>query len=374
MTPSSEGPWRVAIVGAGTVGSVVALAAAREGCRVRLFDRPGRAARGRRLFTLNAPAVSELRRAGAWDLLRTATAARAMRVVSPGGRVLAIDARDAGLAQICHTVYEDDLGKALDARLKDEGIEIESVSEVRSVSTVGDSAVLDMDGRRIEAHLAVGADGASSQVARLLGIDAPRTDFGQVALTGEAAFSRMGQVAWQWMRTDGILALLPAPGGRCGIVWSVPASRAERLSELPEAKLRAKLERASSGMVGECVEAGRLRGHPLGCRIRRPCKGRAVLMGDSAHIMHALAGQNLCAALGGVAELFESADGCDPGSADALARYARLRRVRLRVTAGITSMMSGVVGGPHSGRAMDICFSAPRFLTAAVLPVLANAR
>lgn len=352
----------------------MALAAARAGCGVRLFDRPDRGARGRRLFTLNAPAVSELRRAGAWGLIRTATAARAMRVVSPGGKVLAIDARDAGIAQICHTVFEDDLGEALDARLRETGIEVEPVSEIRSVSDSGDIAALDMDGRRVEAHLVVGADGASSRVAALLGIDAPRTDFGQVALTGEAAFSGMGPVAWQWMRKDGILALLPAPGGRCGIVWSVPSSRAEGLSELAEAGLRAELKRASSGMVGECLEAGRLRGHPLGCRIRRPCAGRAVLMGDSAHTMHALAGQNLCAALGGVADLFESFAGGDPGTTEALARYARLRSMRIKVSAGITSLMSGVVGSPNSGRAMDICFSAPRCLTAAVLPVLANAR
>ncbi len=374
MTPSAEGPWRVAVVGAGTVGSAVALAAAREGCGVRLFDRPDRAARGRRLFTLNAPSVAELRRAGAWGLIRTATAARAMRVVSPGERVLAIDARDAGIAQICHTVFEDDLGEALDARLKEAGIEVETASEIRSLSTAGDAAALDIDGGRVEAHLVVGADGASSQVARLLGIDAPRTDFGQVALTGEARFSRMGQVAWQWMRSDGILALLPAPGGRSGVVWSVPASRAEGLSELPEARLKAELERASSGMVGECLEAGRLRGHPLGCRIRNPCAGRAVLMGDSAHTMHALAGQNLCAALGGVADLFESAAGGDPGSAEALSRYARLRRVRIKVTAGITSLMSGVVGNQSAGSFMDVFFSAPRCLATAVLPLLANSR
>ena len=369
-------PVDVAVVGDGIVGSVVALTAAREGYSPRLLGRGGKHVAGRdRLFTINASARKALARVGAWDRLRSATPVRAMRIFSPGGKTLAIDAMSVGLAQLCHTVLESELLEALDGLLEDASIMMEPLSKVHTLSVQGDQVTIDVDQANVEAKLIVGADGGQSRIAELAGLSCPRIDFGQTAITTVASFSIVDKIARQWFGKDGVLALLPGPGGRYGIVWSLETERARRVLELTEEELATALQDATAGTMGACAVVGEARGHQLRCHVRKSRGDRVVLVGDSAQSFHPLAGQGLCVALGGVADLFDTFGGGDPGRKSALARYERLRRIRVAVTAGTTASLASVVGGESLiGTALDISLAMPSAVAAMLLPRLANAR
>ena len=341
-----------------------------------MLGRGGKHVVGRdRLFTINASARKALTRVGAWDRLHSATPVRAMRIFSPGGKTLAIDALSVGLAQLCHTVLESELLEALDSLLEDASIMMEPVSKVHTLFVQGDQVTIEVDQANVEAKLIVGADGRQSRIAELAGLACPRIDFGQTAITTVASFSTVDKIARQWFGKDGVLALLPGPEGRYGVVWSLETERAQRVLELTEEELATALQNATAGTMGTCEVMDEVRCHQLWCHVRKSRGDRVVLVGDSAQSFHPLAGQGLCVALGGVADLFDAFGGGDPGRYSALARYERLRRIRVVATAGTTASLASVVGGDSLiGTALDISLAMPSAVAAMLLPVLANAR
>jgi len=86
--------------------------------------------------------------------------------------------------------------------------------------------------------------------------------------------------------------------------------------------------------------------YPLSLQLaERYTAERLVLVGDSAHGIHPIAGQGLNLGLRDVATLAELlADavrlGLDPGSGDLLARYERWRRFDTVVLAGVTDALN----------------------------------
>src|SRR5690606_25751987 len=86
-------------------------------------------------------------------------------------------------------------------------------------------------GRRVEARLVVGADGAASRVREAAGIENRVSAYPQRALVAHFDTSLSHRdVAWQWFGEHGVLALLPLPvaglahepPGRVSMVWAAP--------------------------------------------------------------------------------------------------------------------------------------------------------
>ena len=368
-------PLGIAIVGAGTVGIVAALLAIKKGIGVSLFDRVPPGKKGGRVFTINRPAREVLMEIGAWEKLGTAMSVRRMKVFSPKGSLLDIKAKSACTAQLCHTVQEGELSKVLGSLLEEKGARVNIVSDVTSMANESEHAIFVMGGRAHKAQLVIGTDGQSSKVAFLAGLEGKRHNFRQSAITAMARFPKVGRTAWQWMGADGVLALLPTSEKSCGIVWSLDQNKARECLSHPEKKLKEELVEKTCGKVGECVSIDSISSHPLGCQVRKTTGNRVLLLGDSAHSMHPLAGQNLSVALGGMPDLFDTLDPKDPGLANGLESYARLRRIRVATTAWLTSAMAGVIGdASKAGVAMDIGFCGMAQLGSYILPHLANAR
>jgi 2-polyprenyl-6-methoxyphenol hydroxylase-like FAD-dependent oxidoreductase len=115
-------------------------------------------------------------------------------------------------------------------------------------------------------------------------------------------------VAWQWFRSPDVLALLPfdrpEAGRSFGLVWSVPAERAQQLLALDEADFSAALNEAAGPAPGALKLASQRAAWPLSIgRAVRWCGPGWVLLGDAAHVVHPLAGQGLNLGLGDVATL-----------------------------------------------------------------------
>jgi ubiquinone biosynthesis UbiH/UbiF/VisC/COQ6 family hydroxylase len=187
------------------------------------------------------------------------------------------------------------------------------------------------DGRRISAKLVVGADGANSFVRERAGIPVRDRDYGQSALVANFACEKPHEnVAYQWFQRGAVLALLPLAGDHVSMVWSLPGSEAQRISQFTHEELCRAVEVAAGGVLGGMTIVTAARSYPLRrLAAERLVAPRIALAGDAGHVIHPLAGQGLnlglqdARALAAVLSAREPLR--DPGELRLLRRYERGR-------------------------------------------------
>lgn len=346
----------VVIQGAGMAGLALAVALARDGQDVALLAevRP-EAWRGgdyrRRVVALNRASEALLERLGVWrDIMaQRASPVRAIeaRDALGGGRVR-FDAADADDTHLAHIV-ENDLVVAMLARAATAaGVRwIERSGGVERLEADPSLIALGLgDGRRVEASLLVGADGADSAIRGLAGIAVSERGYGQRGLvTAVRTGEPHGGVARQRFLPGGPLALLPLAEGRCSVVWSLPEAEAGVLAGSSPGDLAEALRLASDGWLGDILEAEPAAVFPLR-RLRAACyiAERVVLVGDAAHVIHPLAGQGINLGLSDVAELaarIRDPRRRDPGSPSVLRGYERARRGGNALTQDVMDLFHG---------------------------------
>lgn len=331
----------VAIVGAGLVGAGLAAALHGSGLRVALLDTgpcepPWHAAWDARIYAISPGSRDFLAGVGAWAKLPPERVARVaamhVRGDAPGAEIR-FSAYQAGLPELCFIVESREMQRALRATVESQG-EVSSLYGVRptGLAMSEESALLELeDGSSIEARLVVGADGAQSWVREVLGIQIEARPYGQQGVVANFETERShGNVARQWFRTDGVLALLPLPGNRVSMVWSTWDAAAERLVRIDPADLQNEVEQAAQHALGKLSLLTPARGFPLRwMRATESVRPRLALIGDAAHNVHPLAGQGVNLGYRDAAELAHvllrrgAQDDC--GDFRLLRRYARAR-------------------------------------------------
>lgn len=155
---------------------------------------------------------------------------------------------------------------------------------------------------RLDAALLVGADGARSALADMLGVRNRERDYGQHAVVADVVFERPhDHCARQAFLRSGPVGVLPLPdpmsgvdgptGRRCNIVWSIDAAMAAALADADDAQWSARLARALDHCLGGVVSTTPRASFPLVARHRERYAGNGfVLVGDAAHVVHPLAG------------------------------------------------------------------------------------
>jgi len=199
------------------------------------------------------------------------------------------------------------------------------------------------DGRRIRAALAVAAEGRKSRLRREAGIGVTEWRYDQVGIvcTVRHALPHRG-VAHEHFLPSGPFASLPMTGDRSSIVWTERADLAPAALALSDDDFSAELQRRFGDWLGGVrLEGGRW-SYPLGLmHAERYVDHRLALVGDSAHVIHPIAGQGLNLGLRDVAALAETIVdarrlGQDIGQRHLLERYQRWRRVDNLTLIGVT--------------------------------------
>lgn len=337
----SDGRFDVIIQGAGMVGLLLARALAPLGLKIALLDaKPVQRWQGGewqlRVIAVSTATERILRRLGVWESMARVSPFRAVQAWDAVGRgSVLFDSADIGEPHLGHIVENGLIQTVLyDRLLQDGGLTVSIPAAIETVQADAERVAVTLaDGRRLEARLLVGADGANSRVRALCGIEVDQRGYGQSGLVGVIRTERPhGEVARQRFLPDGPLAFLPLADGRCSIVWSQPTEQAERRLALDEAAFCAELTAASARMLGEVQGCGPRAAFPLQrLHARRYIAPRVALIGDAAHVVHPLAGQGANLGFMDATVLAEEIErACradrDIGGLGTLRRYERRRK------------------------------------------------
>ena len=339
---SRRGRLDIVVVGGGVVGATCALALAGLGLEVALVEgrEPARwspQTPDLRVYAFAPDNADLLQRCGVWHAVREARAQpyRRMRVWdAAGGGETSFDADALGRDQLGWIIENNLLVDRLWSALPVAGVHLHCPARVEAMEQEGTGVRLRLDdGTRLEARLAIAADGADSTLRELAGLQVSTHDYQQ---RGVVAFVDTGlpnqATAWQRFLPTGPLAFLPFAESQSSIVWTLPNAEAERVLALEDQEFNRELGNAFSARLGEVRVVSKRAAFPLRRQLAESyVAGKVLLMGDAAHVVHPLAGQGVNLGLRDVARLQATirqaqAHGVDWSAPHRLARWARESR------------------------------------------------
>ncbi|MDX1292805.1 MAG: FAD-dependent monooxygenase [Hyphomonas sp.] len=351
MTKTAAQPDRtfdLAIIGAGPVGTTLAILAAERGFSVVLVD--ARAP--------DAPARPDTRTfaivRGSWRLLGAAGVTGALAgTTAPLNGLEAVDGgthwfgapgvlfgnedlpEDADGQPLGQMVPAADLQAALDeACARTDGINWIRGKLFDTMETGPAGAELTLsDGGRITARLVAACDGMKSSVRETVGIATEGHDYNQSVFAANVKLARPHEgIARQLFTPEGPFATLPMPDNRANLAWYMKRGAAEAIAAMPVEDINAELNARFADFAGPMEIEGPYSAYPLVMQLAvRMIGPRTALLGDAAHRINPLAGQGLNLGFKDVGALIdvmcEARDvGLDPGSDVSLERYEKWRR------------------------------------------------
>ena len=345
--------YDVIVAGGGLVGATLALGLGEMGLRVAVVERssapaaaPG-PAYGARVSAFTVASERILRALGVWPVIPAARigSMREMHVWEHTGEVH-FDSAEIGEPVLGHIIENTAVQWAIEQRMEAlPNVEWHRGEELAGLVVDGDEAQVVLGRRCLRGSLVVGADGASSRVRGLAGIDVTEGDYHQEAVVSEVHTALPHrETAWQRFLPAGPLAFLPLSNGASSIVWSTTPEHAAELCALDAEAFGFEVADAFEWKLGAVTAPGARVSFALRhLHARAYVRDRVALAGDAAHIVHPLAGQGVNLGLLDAAALAEVVGrahrlGRDLGSRATLRRYERWRR-------GHNALMQAVLGG-----------------------------
>ena len=353
----------IAIIGGGLVGLCAALVLQHPQRRVTVieagnFDQPAEGGLGARSIALSASSVQLFRALGIWSRLEPHAAPIRRIHISSRGRW--------GVTRLRAEDYEmDALGYVMENPALSTGLlqAVEATKNIKLLQNTGFESIDQQQAveigyrsagrlRRLQARLALVADGARSQARAALGIDHQVVDYGQSIVICNVEVDRaQNETAYERFTSQGPLAMLPLGSGRYACVWTLDPGRADEVYAMDDDGFRAALQDCFGYRLGIIGAVGPRFSMPLQ-RVRANSlrSGRCLLMGNAANALHPVAGQSFNLSLRDVACLYEllcerSLDDLEETAFDELGtEYERLRepeqRRVIRYGDGLVTMFS----------------------------------
>lgn len=335
---------RVVVIGGGMVGGALAADLGRRGIPVRVLesDPPTRPTASQpprlRVAALNRRSIEYLETLGAWQSMNTERVADFDQLstwdIAGGGR-LRFHAEEIGLERLGVFVENEHLQAALIETASEYAcVQIDAPAAALSITSEPSGVALSLEGEgRLDPALIVAADGARSRVRSAAGIRVNAGDYQQHAVVASVTPSPpAGRQTWQRFTPEGPQALLPLANGAASLVWYVSPDRASTLLALPEDEFVHAFEQAFPTELGAIAQLHGRGGFPIRwLHAQRYWRANVALVGDSAHVIHPLAGQGVNLGLrdaqalaGHIAQAYDQ--GLPLAHARGLAAYERSRR------------------------------------------------
>lgn len=303
----------IVIVGAGMVGSTLALALKDSGLSIVVLESNATTYKEFTAETPFEPRVSAisiasqrvLQHVNAWNGVLA-------RRLSPYSQMYVWDGSGTGHIDFdAASVHQPILGHIIENRVIQDAL-LEQLEEANETITLLPEVDLESlertaegwnivlkDCLQIKAKLVVGADGARSKVRQLADVQTREWDyFHQAVVTSVRCEKPHQKTAWQRFTDEGPLAFLPLSleGDEhwCSIVWSLPPTTAEQVMALDDEAFCKKLSETFEYKLGKVEHADPRMCIPLRQRhAKRYIQQGLAVIGDAAHVIHPLAGQGV---------------------------------------------------------------------------------
>lgn len=295
------------VIGGGLVGASLVAALKGSGLKIALIEPhetpplPRDDSWDSRVYAISPGSAAFLQELGVWQFMAAERVAPVYEMAVFGDDNTArinFSAYEIGVPELAFIAENRQLQSAVWEVLKsaDENLRIFCPAKCIAIVWHDTHAEVQLeDGNQLEAALVVGADGVNSWVRKQAGIEVSRHAYHQIGVVANFSAERSHrQIAHQWFRRDGVLALLPLPEKRVSMVWSTTEDHADFLRNLPADELCTRVEEASSHTLGKLQLITPPVGFPLNfVHVDKLIKPRLVLIGDAAHGIHPLAGQGV---------------------------------------------------------------------------------
>lgn len=186
---------------------------------------------------------------------------------------------------------------------------------------------------KIKAQLLIAADGTFSNLAELAKIKTTRTSYNQHAIIANITTEKPhSHRAFERFTKHGPLALLPLPQNRMSLVWCQNKEGMKKIMSLRDEHFLRELQQAFGYRLGQILKVGKRVEYPLALHLPdKVFDRRLLLIGNSAHTLHPIAGQGFNVGLRDIAALVDHIQeainrGTEIGSKPFLDQYQQQRQ------------------------------------------------
>ena len=310
--------YQVTIVGGGVAGALLALYLGKARVNTCLIDKGKPSLKLAdpfvgRTTSLNLSSINSLREAGIWETIEKNS--------QQFEEIYVWDAEGSSSVQFnAAEISRKDLGVIVHNNIILEAIfnELEKIPEIRLIE---EDSLMDVKhdphkveisthaGLNIMSELLIGADGSLSKVRDLSQIPIRTWSYQQQALVASVVTEKsLNKTAFQIFTDTGPIALLPLAQGsnEASLIWSTDEEYGQKILKLERNLLMQELRLKTEDRFGEIICKEDIDSFPLHqLHAKKFYKGRSILVGDSAHTIHPLAGQGLNLGIADVKELSE---------------------------------------------------------------------
>ena len=336
---------QIVIVGAGLIGSTIAIALASKGFDVTVVDsakHSDRIERNKgRTYALSRTSKNLLFNLGLWDQKKLNVSPIKNIVLSTKKdshdliRHLAeFNEETSSIDPSSYMIEDFYLRNTLASEInKNKKIQLLDSSEVIQDETNSfETKIMLSDKSSISTEILIISDGRESGFAKRLNKRFFSKSYNQIAIVGNLSHDNAHNfTAHQIFLSGGPLAILPLQGKRSTFVWSLPVEIGKKLSGSTCEIFTNYLKENAGDVLSNPSLVGEKKFFPLYLRfLRDSIDNRKIFIGDSSQAIHPLAGQGLNIGLRDVASLVDTLLkgkklGLDLGSIDLLKTYESWR-------------------------------------------------
>ena len=348
----------VIIVGAGLVGSSIALLLVRQGIRVTLLEQnlpDFTQQKNDRPLSLAYGSQQILSTLGIWSSLAEHACAIETVHVSEQGRfgLTQFSAEEMQVPALGYVVSFNRLHQALYEKVMASDIQLIQNRKINNLYCDDNTATILIETKEgeqtLKADLLIAADGVHSHCRELMGIGVDQTAHHARAIIVNVTLNAIHQhVAYERFTKQGTLAILPLyKDDQARLVWTLTDKQAEQINNWDDARILEHAQRVFAGRL-ELQSLQRVTSFPLQTSIaQQQIKPGFVLLGNAAHTIFPVAAQGFNLGLRGafiLSRTLARAIRLDQaiGSLEALQRYEQLslkgQKKTRRITAGLVDL------------------------------------
>ena len=354
--------YEAIIVGGGVAGASLALLLGQAGMRICLLDKgfPSRVQQTDlfkgKTASLNLASIELFKKLGIWEKVDQHSKEFTNIEVwdSEGSSTITFNAQDISESKLGKVAHNNNIVSSLfDLLQKLPGVDLLENETVLSINNGEELIEIKTDsGLNLKANLVVGSDGSMSSIRSLSSIPIRTWSYEQTAIVSllESEIP-INKTAFQIFTSTGPIALLPVTvegENLASLIWSADKVYADKLLSLGDSEFLEELKLKTEGKLGHFKIRESISSFPLHqLHAKEYFSERTVLVGDSAHTIHPLAGQGLNLGLSDVIDLSERIlslrrEGRDIAEEQMLKAYSDSReKVNLRMVALMEAFKRG---------------------------------